>query len=396
MGNQGSAVNSGVQSGVDGVGLGGQADGDGLVGAVNGGVVEVLVAQGVSEEAFHGVIHHVDVGVEVQGNDSAGAHQQVLCLVHQSVTGVVVGAGLDQGDDDVIGLSPGAVLNLDIVTQVGQIQVVDSQGSVVFLAELNVVVTGTGGPHIQEADGIVVVSQPAVTSDGVVAVLTGVQEGVPLLVLQVHGDADACQSALQVFTDGLVCFGGVVQVGQSGEVGQLAHLVDFVVLAQDVVSFFVVGLESLLVDVVVAVELVAGAGVLVELGAVSVGHAHCNEGRCGNLTCLTDLINDVVAVEQQGNCVADFCLSSGLLLSGHFCRSGLVAGGGSGGVSRGFGSGGVVATASSQGQNHGQGQQQSNQFLHSIFLLKERFISYLYRGTAYRNETDVKPYIVIS
>ena len=36
------------------------------------------------------------------------------------------------------------------------------------------------------------------------------------------------------------------------------------------------------------------AGVLVELGAVSIGHTHSNEGGCGNLSCLSDFFNYVV------------------------------------------------------------------------------------------------------
>ena len=38
----------------------------------DGAVHEVLVAQRVGEEALHGVVEHVDVGVVVQRHDAAG------------------------------------------------------------------------------------------------------------------------------------------------------------------------------------------------------------------------------------------------------------------------------------------------------------------------------------
>ena len=119
----GGAVDGGVQSGVDGVRLGSQADGDVVGLAGNGAAIEVLVAQRIGEEALDILVQHVQVGVEVQGNDTAGGHQQILGAVHQLEADLVVGAALDGGDQHVIGLSPGAVLDLNIIAQVGQIQV---------------------------------------------------------------------------------------------------------------------------------------------------------------------------------------------------------------------------------------------------------------------------------
>ena len=107
-------------------------------------------------------------------------------------------------------------------------------------------------------------------------------------------------------------FGGVVQVGQGREVGEHAGgLVIGVVLLQSLDSGFEVGLVSVSGDVVVADIVVAVAGSLIELGAVGVGHAHGDEGGSGDLTGLADLFDDVVAVEQQADGVAD--LSLGLL-----------------------------------------------------------------------------------
>ena len=242
----------------------------------------------------------------------------------------------------------------------------------VALAELDIVVAGRGNPHIQEADGVVVVGHPAVTGHGVVAVLPGVQEGVPLLVLQVHGDAHGSQSSSQVLTDGLVGIGGIVQVGQGGEVGELTGgLVVVVVLAQDVDGLCEVVLVGILSHIPVAVEAVVVAGVLVELGAVSVGHAHGYEGGSGDLTGLGDLLDDVVTIVQQGDGVADLGLSSSLLFRSHVAGVDLAGvGRGFGGSVRGSGSGSRgfrLGTASSHAQNHDGSQEQSNEFFHFSF-----------------------------
>ena len=216
MSDGGSTVDSRVQSGVKGLRLRSEADGQrvGLAGYV--GIHEILVAQRVGEEAIDRVIDHVQVGVVVQRNDTTGLHQHILCKVHHCIAVVGVGAALDLRDQNVVGLSPGAILNLNVVAIGGQVEVVHLQLSVCALAVLYVVVTGTGGPHVQEADRIVVVSNPTVSCDRVVTVLTGLQEGSPFLVFESHGQTGSSQSALQVLTDCLMTFAGVVQVGQSG------------------------------------------------------------------------------------------------------------------------------------------------------------------------------------
>ena len=348
---QGSAVHSGVQSGVDDIGLGGDANGDAVGLAVHVGLIEILVAQGVAEEAMDGVIQHINVGVEVQRHDAAGIHQHILGNMHHGVAVVLVGAALDGGNQHVIGLSPGAVFNLGIQAVGSQIQAVGLHVGVLALAELHVVVAGGSDPHIQEADGVVVVSQPAVTGNRVVAVLTGVQEGVPLLVFQVHGDAHASQHAGQIFTDGLVTLIGVVQVGQGGEIGELTGgLVVVIVLGQNLNGLGEVVLIGILGNIPVAVEAVVVTGVLVELRAVGIGHAHGNEGGGGNLTGLANLLNNVVAVIQQRNGVANLRFGGSLLGGGH------VAGVNLGG---GFGGGGER-----HAHYHYGSQKQCKQFLH--------------------------------
>ena len=370
---QGRTVNSGVEGRIDNIRLGGDADGDGVGVAVHVSLVEVLVAQGVAEEAVDGIIQHVDVGVEVQRNDAAGVHQHILGNVHHGIAVVLVGAALDGGNQHIIGLGPGAVFNLGVQAIGGQVQAVGLDSGVVALAELNVIVAGDSDPHIQEADGVIVVGNPAVTGNGVVAGLPGVQEGVPLLVFQVHGDAHTSQNAGQVLTDGLVALIGVVQVGQSGEVGELAGgLIVVIVLRQGGNGLLEVGFISILGNIPVAVKAVVVTGVLVELGAVGIGHAHGNEGGSGNLTGLGDLVDDVVAVIEQGDGVTDLRLGGGLFFRGHvagvhFLNSGGFGLGCGGGGIGGGGSGGLRAggrTTGSHAQDHSGSQKQCKQFLH--------------------------------
>ena len=68
----------------------------------DGAVHEVLVAQRVGEEALHGVVEHVDVGVVVQRHDAAGIHQHIFRDVHHGITVRAVGAALDSRNQHVI------------------------------------------------------------------------------------------------------------------------------------------------------------------------------------------------------------------------------------------------------------------------------------------------------
>ena len=370
MADHGSAVNGGVQSGVDSVGLGSQTDGDIVGFAGNGAVIEILKAERIGEETLHILAQHVEVGVEVQGDDTAGGHQQVLGAMHQLEAYFIIGAGLDGGDQHVIGLRPGAVLNFDVISQIGQVQVVHLQSAVTLAAILCVVVAGVGHPHIQEADGIVVVGQPAVAGDGVVAVLTGIQEGVPLLVFQVHGDADAGQSGLQVLTNGLVVFIGVIQIGQGGKVGELLCIfVPGVVLLQDLNGLSEVVLIGVFRHVVVAVIALITTGILVELGAIRFGHTHCHEGGGGDLTALGNVVDDVVAVEHQSDGVADFLAGRFFFFRSH-----------AGGVQGALGIAGAAA-AGDQRQSHDQCQEQSKKLFHGIFPFTQLYFQHVPRCT---------------
>ena len=368
MRGHGAAVQSGVQSGVDGVRLGSDTDRDAVAAAIHGALVKELEAQRRAVEAFNNAVQHVGIGVEVQRNNSAGAHQHILCSVHHLKTDSGLGAGLDVANQNIVSLSPGAVLDLDIVAQIGQIQVINSSGLMGAAAKLNIVVAGGGDPHIQEGDGVIVVAEPAVTGDGVIAGLTGVQEGSPLLVLQLDIDAHSSQSGLDVLTNGLVTLRGVVQVGQSGEVGEHTVLVHLVVLAEDLISLGIVVLESVGADIVVAHEAVVVAGVLIELAAVRLGQAHGHEGGSGQLATLSNLLNDVVAVQQQSQSVADLGLGSCLLFCGHLSSRCFGSSGGAGSGSLSSSRSGRTA-AGHQGQSHSQNQKQGNHFLHFLIIL---------------------------
>ena len=103
---------------------------------------------------------------------------------------------------------------------------------------------------------------------------------------------------------------GVVQVGQGREVGEhTGSLVVSVVLLQGLHGAVPVVHVGVLGHVVVAVKALVVARILIELGAVRVGHAHGHEGGSRHLTGLGDLGDDVVAVEQQRDGAADLSLS---------------------------------------------------------------------------------------
>ena len=184
-------------------------------------VHEIFEAQRSAEEAFDAVIKHVQVGIIVQGADGPCAHEQVFCAVHQLVADIGVFAGFDIVDNDIIGLCPGAVCDLSVIAEVGQVNAVGPDILVRALAELTVVVAGAGDPHVEHGDRVVVGAHPAVAGDGIAAGFSGVEECAPLLVLQLHIDACGCQGALQVFADRLVGFTGVVEVSQGWEVFDL-------------------------------------------------------------------------------------------------------------------------------------------------------------------------------
>ena len=110
-----------------------------------GSVEEQEVAQRGVVHAVDIVRHHVRLRVIIQGgNGLVLAHEQILGLVHQLHTASSVGVAQDLGHD-------GVVLRVGVVS---------------------VVVAVVGHEHIQEGHGVVVVGNPAVAADAVVALGT--------------------------------------------------------------------------------------------------------------------------------------------------------------------------------------------------------------------------------
>ena len=121
------------------------------------------------------------------------------------------------------------------------------------LAELAIIVAGIGDPHVEHGDRVIVIAQPAVAGDGVVSGLSGVQESIPLLVLQIHSDTDSSECTLQILTDSLVAFTGVVEVCQAREVlDLLGRLVELIVFLENFDCCSKVALQSILRDIIVA------------------------------------------------------------------------------------------------------------------------------------------------
>ena len=79
-------------------------------------------------------------------------------------------------------------------------------------AELRVVVTAVGRPHLQHVDGIVKVSDPAGTGYVIVALLSFVEEYFPIDALDGHLYADGGKVLLYGLRNGLMCGMGVGQV----------------------------------------------------------------------------------------------------------------------------------------------------------------------------------------
>ena len=150
--------------------------------------------EGVETEISDKILaDHVKIGVEVEGNDAAGLHKHILSEVHELIADFVIGAALDGADEHVIGLSPGAVLNLYVIAVRSEVKVVDSGLGVCALTELDVVVAGVGDPHFKHVDGVVEVGDPAFAGEVEVAVLALLEEYVPVALLDGHVDADGGQ-----------------------------------------------------------------------------------------------------------------------------------------------------------------------------------------------------------
>ena len=79
-------------------------------------------------------------------------------------------------------------------------------------AELHIVVAGSGLPHFKHVDRVVVVCQPAFTSEVELTVFSLVQEYGPLTGLNGQVDADFGHVLLDRLTDLHVAFGVIRQI----------------------------------------------------------------------------------------------------------------------------------------------------------------------------------------
>ena len=173
---------------------------------------------------------------------------------------------------------------------------------------LSVVVAAAGEPHIQEGHGIVVVGDPAVAGDGVVAVLTGLQEHGPLLVVQRHGHAQlGLPHVLQGLSHGLVGVGGVVQVLDHREALAVGIAGLGQQLAGQLAVGLVVGVGGRVVVAAVGAEVRAGS-------ALGVIHARGHEAAGLDLAGLGHLVDDVGAVNGQSEGLTDLGIVEGGLL----------------------------------------------------------------------------------
>ena len=279
---------------------------------------EVLVAERGFIVSLNVRVQHVNVSIEIDWADTTGAHEKVFCIVHHFIALGFICAGLDGGNQDIIGLSPGAVFYLNVIAPLGKINAVNLQVGSVAFTQLDVVVTGNRSPQIQEGDWVRIVSNPTISGKTVVSVLTGVQEGVPFLVFQLDVNAYGSKSALNVFADCLVAFICVVQVSNAWEVRKLlGSFIIGVVLLQGFNSRSKVGVKCAFcgVEVTGIFGGNGGAGILIEFGAIRFGNAHGYEGRSRNLTCLCNVVYNVVAVKQKADSAPDFFLRTFFFIS---------------------------------------------------------------------------------
>ena len=108
--------------------------------------------------------------------------------MHHGVTFFVVFFFLNHRDKHVVRFRPRSLRNLFAAVS-GEVEVVKLNVLMRAFTELNVVIAGVGRPHIQEAYGVAVIGNPAVTGYRIVAVLTGGKEGVPFLVFERYANA---------------------------------------------------------------------------------------------------------------------------------------------------------------------------------------------------------------
>ena len=111
---------------------------------------------------------------------------------------------------------------------------------------MSVIIAAACQPHIEERHRIIVVGNPAVTSDGVITFFSGLEECVPLLVYQIDGYTQLIlPHLLEGLAYRLMVVACVVQVFNHRET--CAALI--ACFCKETTGFFAVGLVSFLADI---------------------------------------------------------------------------------------------------------------------------------------------------
>ena len=226
--------------------------------------------------------------------------------MQELVSDRLVPAGPDQVDQHVIGLRPGAALDLHLVAVGRQIQVVHRQSPVGVHAQTGVVLHGSRSPQIQETERIVVVGQLPVPRQGPASVPPVVAERAPILLDELQNDAHVGQGRTQIPRYRRVSPVGVVQIGQRGEVQEGPRLlVEGVVPFQDLHCGVAPTAERPLRYVEIPGDAVQMARPLTERRPVRLRHPQRDQGRGRDLSPTGDLPHDLLPVEQEGDGRAD-------------------------------------------------------------------------------------------
>ena len=261
-----AAVHSTVQRRVDGVGVRAGANLQRIRAVAR--VHEELEAQRGGAQVFQVLLGHINIHIVVNRAQHPLVEDDVLSLMHHLHARLSVAGGLDLADQAVeLGVGP-----------------------------LGVVVAAAGDPHIQEADGVVVVAQPAVAGNLIVAVLTGVQEGGPLLALQRHCGAQLAPHLLQRLADLLMGGAFIVQIGDGGQ----ALAVGIAGLSQQLLGLGQIGLVGPGGRVIIVAAHFAEGRSFRSI-AQALGHERAGRDLAG----FANLLADIVAVDRQRERLAD-------------------------------------------------------------------------------------------
>ena len=237
-------------------------------------VLQVPVAVGAVPSALQRGALQPEVGVVSNGDGSGVLHQDVLSLVQ--------------------------LLEVDsLVSDLGSL----NGGIELRVVVLTIVVAVGGAEQLDHVGRIVVVHDPAVTADIIVAGAAQGQEAGPLDLVDVHGDTQVAPSLLDVLSNGDVVTGIVSAVGDGGE----AFAIGITSLSQQALGFLEVCL------VVIADVALAAVGVVVEHAGL-IDDAGANEVVSRLVGALHDGVGNVVTVDGQAQSLTDLGIRERLAL----------------------------------------------------------------------------------